>query len=515
MGVVDLFQRGLSLYPTRTCLVDGDASRTYAEVDLRIRTIAAALRSAGLPADARVGLYSLNCMSAYEALISVHAAGLVYVPGNPRSHIDETSYFFELCGVSAVFYHSKYEQDVAELRRRLPELKLAICLDRVGGEGPWLEEWIAGIEPLKEAHRAGRNDLTAIYPTGGTTGRSKGVTFPGIVWDTMTANFFAMVPATKPINYLLVAPMTHAAGTWSLSLLAEGATVVIHDHFDAGKVLEAFEQHRITHTFLPPTAVYMLLAHPDIRRYDYSSLECFLYAAAPMSVEKLKQCLEIFGPVMVQCYGQTEAPMFATILTAADHAHALEHAPHRLASCGRRCLLTDLAIMDDSGNLLPPGERGEIVLRGDLVTPAYYRNDAATAEAQAFGWHHTGDIGVKDEDGFVYIVDRKKDMIITGGFNVFPTEIEQVVWAHPAVQDCAVVGAPDDKWGEAVTAVIEVKPGARLEPEELMAWCKERLGSIKTPKQVFIWDELPRTPVGKVSRKDVRAHFWQGRDRQI
>jgi len=515
MGVVDLFQRGLSLYPNRPCLVEGATSRTYAEIDQRIRTIGAALRAADLAPDARIGLYSPNCLAAYEALLSVHAAGLVFIPGNPRSHIDETSYFFELCEVSAVFYHSRHESEIAELRRRLPGLRLAICLDRQGEAGPYLEEWIAGATPLVEAHRLGRNELTGIYPTGGTTGRSKGVCFPGIVWDTMTANFLAMVPARKPIVYLLVAPMTHAAGTWSLSLLAEGATIVIHDHFEAGEVLRAFDEHRITHTFLPPTAVYMLLADPDIGRYDYSSLECFLYAAAPMSVEKLKQCLDVFGPVMVQCYGQTEAPMFATILTAADHAEALANAPHRLASCGRRCLLTDVAIMDDQGRLLPNGERGEIVLRGDLVTPAYYRNEAATIEAQAHGWHHTGDIGVKDDDGFIYIVDRKKDMIITGGFNVFPTEVEQVIWAHPAVQDCAVVGAPDDKWGEAVTAVIEVKTGSSLEGDELIAWCKERLGSVKTPKQVFVWAELPRTPVGKVSRKDVRAHFWQGRDRQI
>ena len=198
-----------------------------------------------------------------------------------------------------------------------------------------------------------------------------------------------------------------------------------------------------------------------MRKYDYSSLEYFVYAAAPMSVDKLKEAIDVFGPVMAQCYGQAEAPMICTYLPPEAHTAALAtNKAHRLASCGQPCLLTPVEIMDDDENILPPDARGEIVVRGSLVMAGYYKNKEATDEVSTSnGWHRTGDIGLKDEDGFIYIVDRKKDMIISGGFNIYPSEIEQVVWGHEAVQDCAVIGVPDDKWGEAVKAIVELKPG--------------------------------------------------------
>jgi acyl-CoA synthetase (AMP-forming)/AMP-acid ligase II len=228
----------------------------------------------------------------------------------------------------------------------------------------------------------------------------------------------------------------------------------------------------------------------------------------------LKAAIEVFGPVMMQTYAQTEAPMFCTALMPEEHV--VETGREKLlASCGRPMLLTQVAIMSEDGALLPPGEPGEIVLRGDLVMLGYYKDPEKTAEVSKFGWHHTGDIGVRDENGYFYVVDRKKDMIITGGFNVYPAEIEQAIWAHPAVQECAVVGVPDEKWGEAVKAVIELKPGSALAEEELIAFCKERLGSVKTPKSVDIWPSLPRTAVGKINKKEVRATFWAGHDRAI
>jgi acyl-CoA synthetase (AMP-forming)/AMP-acid ligase II len=208
--------------------------------------------------------------------------------------------------------------------------------------------------------------------------------------------------------------------------------------------------------------------------------------------------------------------MFCTILTSEDHrVLGDKRLEHRLASCGRPTLLTPVAIMDDDGRLLRPGERGEIVVRGNLVMKGYYKNEEATAEVSEHGWHHTGDVGYIDEDGFVYIVDRKKDMIISGGFNVYPSEVEQVLWAHPAVQDCAVVGVPDEKWGEAVKAVLELKPGFSVDPEEVIQLCKQQLGSVKAPKSVDIWPSLPRTPVGKVSKKDIRNTFWKSEQRRI
>jgi acyl-CoA synthetase (AMP-forming)/AMP-acid ligase II len=300
-------------------------------------------------------------------------------------------------------------------------------------------------------------------------------------------------------------------------MMSLGCTNVIVARPDPLLLMEAIEKHRATTLFLPPTVIYMMLAHPRVREFDYSSLRHFLYGGAPMSVQKLREASEVFGPVMLQVYGQTEAPMAATLLLPQDHAAALADPAleRRLWSAGRPGPLVRIGIMDDDGTLLGPGRRGEVVCRGGIVMAGYYNNPEATAAVSTFGWHHTGDIGETDADGFVYIVDRKKDMIITGGFNVYPTEVEQVIWTHPAIQDCAVVGTPDDKWGEAVTAVVEVKPGAALDPDELIALCKERLGSVKAPKRVEVWPALPRSGVGKVLKRDIRQAFWEGRARAI
>jgi acyl-CoA synthetase (AMP-forming)/AMP-acid ligase II len=234
-----------------------------------------------------------------------------------------------------------------------------------------------------------------------------------------------------------------------------------------------------------------------------------------MSVEKLKQAIEIFGPVMTQVFGQAEAPIMCTYLSPEDHVVGDPTLEGRLASCGRPTLLTPVEIMDDAGNLLSPGEKGEIVVRGNLVMKGYYKDPVATKEVSAYGWHHTADVGYKDAAGFVYIVDRKKDMIISGGFNVYPSEVEQVIWAHPAVQDCAVIGVPHEKWGEAVKAIVELKSGCSVSDSEIIAFCKQQIGSVKAPKSVEFWESLPRTAVGKVRKRDIRARFWEGIDRKI
>jgi acyl-CoA synthetase (AMP-forming)/AMP-acid ligase II len=259
----------------------------------------------------------------------------------------------------------------------------------------------------------------------------------------------------------------------------------------------------------------MLLAHPDVRRHDYGSLDYLIYAAAPMSVDKLREAMEVFGPVMAQTFGQAEAPMLCTALTPREHAQALAEAPGRLASCGRATLLAEVAIMDDEGRLLPDGERGEIVVRGPLVMAGYYKNPESTAEAARHGWHHTSDIGYRDADGYHYIVDRKRDMIISGGFNIYPSEIEQVLWSHEDVQDCAVIGVPDDKWGEMVKAFVEPKPGRTVEPEALAAFCRERLGPVKVPKAFEVRGELPRSAVGKVLKRSLREEAWKNAGRSI
>jgi acyl-CoA synthetase (AMP-forming)/AMP-acid ligase II len=234
-----------------------------------------------------------------------------------------------------------------------------------------------------------------------------------------------------------------------------------------------------------------------------------------MSLQKLDEAWEVFGPVMTQLYGLMEVTSTAAMMRPSEHAASRGAKPGRLASCGRGSPSVMIDIIDDKGNSMPPGTRGEVAIRGNTLMKGYDANPSATAEAIQNGWFRSGDIGFKDEQGYLYLVDRKKDLIISGGFNIFPGEVEQIIWTHPAVQDCAVIGVPDDKWGEAVTAVVELKPGMSLVEDDVISLCKERLGSIKAPKKVVVWQALPRSNVGKVLKKDIRAHYWKHVGRAI
>jgi acyl-CoA synthetase (AMP-forming)/AMP-acid ligase II len=309
----------------------------------------------------------------------------------------------------------------------------------------------------------------------------------------------------RPV-YLALAPLTHAAGVLCFPILTLGGEIVVMRSPDIGGFLELVERHRVTHTFLPPTLIYMVLAHQALDSTDLSSLQCFWYGAAPMSATRLEEALVRIGPVMAQLFGQTEAPMMISTLPPRDHFRPDGSiATERLSSAGRPAPLVTVSIMGEGGKLLSQGERGEIVVRSSLVMAGYHRNPEATAEASAHGWHHTGDIGYLDEEGFLHIVDRAKDMVITGGFNVYSTEVEQALMAHPDVQDCAVIGLPDEKWGERVVAVLQLRPGAAGDVDEITAFVKARIGSVKAPKQVEVWVDLPRSKVGKVLKSDIRA----------
>ena len=308
--------------------------------------------------------------------------------------------------------------------------------------------------------------------------------------------------------YLALAPLTHAAGVLCFPVMTLGGEIVIMPRPDLTDFLALIEKSKITHTFLPPTLIYMLLDHPGLAGTDLTSLQCLWYGAAPMSAERLTEALTRIGPVLGQLFGQSEAPMMISTLAPAEHFRDDGSlATERLSSAGRPTPLTTVAIMDDEGHLLGRGERGEIVVRGSLVMAGYYKNPQASAEAARYGWHHTGDIGYLDEDNYLFIVDRAKDMIITGGFNVYSAEVEQVLLAHPAVQDCAVIGLPDEKWGERVTAVIQLRPGRAVTADDVRAFVKERLGSVKAPKQVEVWPDLPRSKVGKVLKPEIKSRL--------
>ena len=519
MRNIDYFDRSADRHPDRAVIVDGEVRWTYAATRAMSHRLALAMAAAGLKTQEPAAIFSPNHASVLLVLLGLWRAGAVWVPVNTRNALDANIAYLNYVRAGWLFYHSSFAAEAAEVKARVSTIRHLVCLDRPDGDHPSLDDLMAmgadGAFPDSGDPVGNPDDLVAIIATGGTTGAAKGVRVPNRSWGTLMETIGALMPAAQPVC-LASAPLTHAAGPVAMAAIAMGATVVVLPRFDAELVMRAIGEHRVTHMFLPPTALYSMLAHPDARRFDYSSLKYFLLAGSPVSPDKFRQAVEVFGPCMCQSYGQTEAHMIVTWLPpeVVAASAAGEH-PERLMSCGRPSYPVRVEIMDDQGQLLPPGEVGEIVVRGALVGDGYFELADATREARAFGWHHTGDVGRKDEAGFVYIVDRKKDMIVTGGFNVFSAEVEAAVMELEGVRECAVVGAPDEKWGEAVTAIVALNPGAQITPDSIIAHCKARLGGVKAPKAVHIWDEVPRTAAGKFDKKAIRARFWSGAERNV
>jgi acyl-CoA synthetase (AMP-forming)/AMP-acid ligase II len=516
MRVIDFFDRGADRFADRTFLIDADGSRTYRDSQRMSHRLAAALLHHGLNAGDKAAVYSPNSAAAFECVLGILRAGGVWVPVNARNSAEENSRMLHVFDVRVLFFHSSLEPEVRAIKETCAAIEKFVCIDANVAFAPSVDNWIS-VEPADRFVDLPEdsNGPIAIFPTGGTTGTPKGVMWGTRQFEAQIANFLLAMPPRKTPVHLVTAPLTHAAGVFTLLLSAVGATHIVLTRAEPQLILEAIQREQVTHLYLPPTVIYMLLGHPGVKNFNFSSLEYFMYGGAPMSVEKLKDAVETFGPVMAQTYGQMEAPGFCTYLSPADHVASLKARPERLASCGRPTMFTFVNIMDDNGNLLRAGEIGEIVVRGALVMQGYYRNPEATAAVSQYGWHHTGDLGYWDEDGYFYLVDRKRDLIITGGFNVYPGEVEQVIWSHEDVQDCAVVGVPDEKWGEAVKAIVELKPGAAVAEAELIALCKERLGGVKAPKSIEFWPTLPRTSAGKVRKKDIRERFWIDQKRKI
>ncbi|MCT7657846.1 AMP-binding protein [Mycobacterium deserti] len=502
MRLIDYLDRGALIAADAACVIDGDRSLTYTEVATASHRIGGGLRRHGVGLGSRVAVLSPNSVGAFLAVLGVLRSRATWIPANVRATTDELAEQLRIAEATALFYDPALRAVAADLQRAVPTLRWTIPLDDL----PYDDE------PVPDPPESSTREVILGF-TGGTTGRPKAVVASARNVVAMTTALLAHVDIGDPAVYLAAAPLTHAAGILCFPVLATGGTIVIHRGVDVAEILDTIERQRVTFLFLPPTVIYMMLAAPGVRDRDYSSLRAFVYAAAPMAPEKVRQAIDVFGPCMVQLYGQSEAAMICTVMTADDHREALTHAPHRLESCGRPSVVARVAVMDDDGNLLPSGAVGEIVVRGPLVMEGYLGDPDPSVRAH--GWHHTGDIGRLDADGFVYLLDRKKDMIVTGGFNVFSAEVETAVLTHPAVAQCAVVGTPDPHWGEAVTAVIETLPGADVTPTELIAHCKALLSGVKCPKRVEIWPELPRSAAGKILKRQVRETFWQQASRRI
>ena len=506
MRLVDYLDKGASLGPEAPCLTTDGRTRSYAEVRELSSRVSAALAARGVGPGDRVAVLSANDPTAFTCVFGISRAGAVWCPINPRNEAAENRELLALFGCTTLIFQMRFAPLVTQIRGELPDLTTLVCLD---GDVDDTLSWddFLGLG-AGDVDVPALDDLAMIVGTGGTTGRPKGVELTGTNLETMTAITLMSYPFEGRPIYLALAPLTHAAGVLCFPVLAMGGEVVVMRDPDIGGFLALIQRHRVTHTFLPPTLIYMALAHERLDDTDLSSLRCFWYGAAPMSAARLEEALRRIGPVMAQLFGQTEAPMMISTMSPRDHFRPDGTvATERLSSAGRPAPLVTVSIMDELGTLLTRGEVGEIVVRSSLVMRGYHRDPAASAAASAFGWHHTGDIGYLDEENFLFIVDRAKDMVITGGFNVYSTEVEQTIMQHPAVQDCAVIGLPDDKWGERLTAVVQLRTGETLDPSEIKSFVKQRIGSVKTPKQIEVWPDLPRSKVGKILKNDLKVRL--------
>ncbi|RKT99227.1 long-chain fatty acid--CoA ligase [Burkholderia sp. Nafp2/4-1b] len=517
MAIIDFYDRGWRINPDGIAYIQDERSYTFQEIGELSCRIANGLLAAGFAKEAKAAVWADNDVIGWSCALGMWRAGLAYIPVNGRNAATENQYVLDAFDCEVLFFHHAFADAIDALRPSLPKVRLWVCIDAELPWAPSLAAWSDGQPATPPVVDYAMDDVVTLSATGGTTGLPKGVMNTHRSFQTYFANFMIAMSYgdARPVN-LAAAPMTHTAGMMSLPCTARGGTVVVLPKPDPALLLGAIVKHRVTEFFLPPTVIYRLLDIPGIEKVDFSSLRYFLYGAAPMSIEKLKRAIEVFGPVMTGGYGQTEAPASISYLTPAEHFVDGKLAPdERLASVGRPNPLVGVAIVGERGAVLKQGETGEICVRGDLVMKGYYRAPDKTAETIVDGWLHTGDIGHLDREGYLHITDRKKDMIISGGFNVYPSEVEQVIWAHPAVQDCAVIGVPDDKWGEAVKAVVELNAGQQVSADELIALCKAQLGSVKAPKSVDFIAALPRSTAGKVLKKDLREQYWQGQQRRI
>ena len=522
MAIIDFFDRGWRINPTGAAYIQDDRRYSFDEVGELSCRIANGLLALGLPRETKGAVWAANDVMAWTCTLGLWRANMCWIPVGARNPAEENHHVLDAFDCEVLFFQKEFAPVVAELRPRLPKIRLWICIDAelpgfAGAQS--LMQWVRDQPATAPGVAVDLDDVVVVSATGGTTGRPKGVMNTHRSLQTMCAHLMIGCPYgadERPVN-LAAAPMTHTAGLLTLPCTARGGTAVVVTKPDPVVLLGAIPKYRVTELFLPPTVIYRLLDIPDLgRKVDFSSMRYFLYGAAPMSVEKLKQAIEAIGPVMMGGYGQTEAPGTISCLPPDAHfANGKLASDERLSSVGHPNPLVRVEIMNDANEILRRGETGEICVRGDLVMKGYYKDPEKTAETIIDGWLHTGDVGHVDSHGYLHITDRKKDMIITGGFNVYPSEVEQVIWGHPAVQDCAVIGVPSEQWGEEVKAVVELNAGQRVTADELMTLCKEKLGSVKAPKSVDFVEALPRSPIGKVLKKELRARYWQDAARKI
>ncbi|MDN4520479.1 fatty-acid--CoA ligase FadD8 [Mycolicibacterium austroafricanum] len=516
----------LKRHKDRPVLFLGDTTLTGGELADRISQYIQAFEALGAGTGAAVGLLSLNRPEVLMIIGAGQTQGYRRTALHPLGSLDDHAYVLTDAEVTSLIIdpNPMFVERALGLVEKVPTLTQVLTIGPVPEE--FAKAGVKAVDLSAEAAKYSPRPLTAaalppdhiggLTYTGGTTGKPKGVIGTTQSITTMTTVQLAEWEWPENPRFLMCTPLSHAGAAFFTPVIVKGGELIVLTKFDPAEVLRVIEEQKITATMLVPSMIYALMDHPDSHTRDLSSLETVYYGASAMNPVRLKEAIRRFGPIFAQYYGQSEAPMVITYLSKK------EHDDKRLTSCGRPTLFAKVALLGEDGQPVPQGEVGEICVSGPLLSGGYWNLPEATAETFRDGWMHTGDLAREDEDGFYFIVDRTKDMIVTGGFNVFPREVEDVVAEHPSIAQVCVIGTPDEKWGEAVTAVVVLRPDAdRSEAAvetmtvEIQASVKERKGSVHAPKQVIVVDSVPVTALGKPDKKAVRARFWEGAGRSI
>jgi acyl-CoA synthetase (AMP-forming)/AMP-acid ligase II len=512
MNVGDLVERNARLFGRRTAFVAENRKLTHAEFAARAFAFGNALLDRGVGYQSRVGILMRNRIECMEAMYGCGCAGLIGVPLNWRLAEAELVRIAKDCGAEVLVYESGFSAVAAAILAACPSIGCHVAVSGSVAGSEAYEDLLRRASPHRPAVHVDDEAIESLVYTSGTTGDAKGVMLShrAIVAAARAGSWEGGVQPTD--RALIVMPLFHVGGKIEqMSFWLSGATTYLQSAFDAGQALALIDRERLTAAHLAPTMIAMLLEHPDLPGIDHRSLRLVHYASAPMAVPLLRRAIETFGPIFVQLYGMTEC-VLGTVLKA--HQHVLDGGPdemRRLASAGQPYLGVDLRIervgvaAEGDPPACLPGESGEILLRGPALMTGYWNRTGQTIETLRGGWMHTGDIGHLDEDGFLFVVDRKKDMIVSGGENIYSREVEEALASHSAVRDAAVVGVSDQTWGESVFAFVTTAPGSSVTSEELIAHCRLQIASYKKPRFIKVIDTLPRIFNGKVDKKALRA----------
>ncbi|MEQ8410523.1 MAG: fatty acid--CoA ligase [Erythrobacter sp.] len=497
----------------------GEETIAFAELEENSNRVANALAAFGVKKGERVAFLGKNHPLYFEALLGAAKIGAVMTPVNWRLAPPEVAYILDNCCARVVFVGEGFADLLGRVRESLPEVEQVIGIDAPDHAGTDYRIWRDGFPARPPATRVGLDDDALQLYTSGTTGRPKGavMTHGSILSSRDPASEGQMRSWQEPVEgdvTLLAMPCFHISGTGTgISTMVAGSNSIVLPEYDPTRALDLIENYNISKIFLVPAAIQILLNHPRVREVDFSRLKYVTYGASPIPLELMREAMEVLGCGFVQMYGMTETS--GTIVALDPEDHVPEGSP-RMRSVGTPLPGVEIKIIDEEGNTLPANTVGEIATRSSKNMSRYWNNPEATAETiDAEGWLRTGDAGYLDEDGYLYIHDRVKDMIISGGENVYPAEVENALYAHPGVADVAVIGVPSAKWGEEVKACIVVKPGETLSEAELIAHARDHIAGYKCPKSVDFIEALPRNPSGKILRRELRAPYWEGKERAV